>query len=310
VSLTIELTDMMLPGVSDVILNKDDDLIFLTVGMYKLFLSKAGGRDARDLYLHLMFTARMQETNQVWANKTYLKKGLSLGDTRLKRAKALLKKLGLIEYVQPRKKGKVEKVYIRLTKLWSWQTIARAAGSVFEPAAKSPFLPQGRFTAPPVRGPLNALSEKVNKRVEQPSAEEKPTASPSLAKSKGPRTPHGRLRVLFCELYRMKYGVARAPFNAACAGQLRNDLERLGEEKLARCLRFLFDRPPARMKSFAYMALHTFLPEAEKALESEERQLRLLKTCRACGKASETTGIDCPKCGEPDAYQAREAHRA
>jgi len=43
VSLTIELTDMMLPGVSDVILNKDDDLIFLTVGMYKLFLSKAGG---------------------------------------------------------------------------------------------------------------------------------------------------------------------------------------------------------------------------------------------------------------------------
>jgi hypothetical protein len=72
-SLSLELADVMLPGVSDVILDKDSDLIFLTVGMYKLFLSRANGGDARDLYLHLMFTARMQETNQVWANKEYLK---------------------------------------------------------------------------------------------------------------------------------------------------------------------------------------------------------------------------------------------
>ncbi len=300
--LTIELADVMLPGISDVTLNKNDDLIFLTVGMYKLFLSRQGGRDARDLYLHLMFTARLQETNQVWANKTYLKEGLFLGDARLKRAKALLKKLGLIEYVKERGgRGRLSKVYIRLTKLWSWGTLAdRTTGSVSEPVVESPILPQGRFTTPLVPGPRNALSEKENKRVEQPSvAQAKPTASPSPAKNKGPRTPHGRVRALYGELYRKNTRAASAPFNKACAGQLRNDLVRLGEDRLARCIRWLFEHPPARMQSFSYMSLHTFLPEAEKAQATEDRRLSMVRVCPHCGKRQEHTGADCLYCRQP-----------
>ena len=101
--------------VSNICLDKDGDLLFLTVGMYKLFLSQQGGHDAFQLYMHLMFTARLQETNQVWARDTYLMKGLGIGTPRLKKAKALLKKLGLIEYVRNRKEdGTLDKVYIKM----------------------------------------------------------------------------------------------------------------------------------------------------------------------------------------------------
>ena len=44
-----------------------------------------------------------------------------------------------------------------------------------------------------------------NQKVEQPSAEAHPTDSSSLAKSKEARTPHGRLRALFSELYRKNH---------------------------------------------------------------------------------------------------------
>ncbi len=137
--------------------DKDGDLLFCTVGLYKLFLSQKGGHDAFQLYIHLMFTARLQETNQVWAKNSYLMKGLGMGTPRLKKAKALLKKLGLVEYVQSRKNdGTMGEVYIKMN------FITR------EPTA-------GIVTAPPVSRPTgasrqmlkmnkeNALKEKKNK---------------------------------------------------------------------------------------------------------------------------------------------------
>jgi hypothetical protein len=111
-------------------------------------------------------------------------------------------------------------------------------------------------------------------------------------------------------LYHKKTRAARAPFNPACARQLKNDLGRLGEETLSRALCSIFENPPQRMQSFGYMAVHTFLPDIEKRLSDEDRRFRLLKTCKACGKQSDTTGIDCPKCGEPDAFPRKEAVNA
>ena len=128
-------------------------------------------------------------------------------------------------------------------------------------------------------------------RVEEPAA----LSSPAPQKEK---TPHGRVHALYSELYRKSTGAARAPFNAACAGQLRNDLTRLGEDRLARCLRWLFAHPPARMASRSYMALHTFLPEAETALTAEDRRLSMIRVCPGCGKEQEHTGADCLFCGQ------------
>jgi hypothetical protein len=99
-----------------------NDLIFTTVGKYRLFLAyeEAGrnGMDAYLLYSHLMYVGRWQSTNQVWANNSYIRNGLNWGETRLKKAKDLLKELGLMEVIKSKpdkkNKGKFSKTYIKI----------------------------------------------------------------------------------------------------------------------------------------------------------------------------------------------------
>lgn len=84
--------------------------------MWTVFLAhKRIGHEALGLYLHLMFTARLQETNQVKANSEYLCRGLRIGKVKLRTLKALLHKLGLIEYVQRRNtNGQITEQYTKL----------------------------------------------------------------------------------------------------------------------------------------------------------------------------------------------------
>jgi hypothetical protein len=100
---------------SKVGIENEADIIFITVKKYKFFFAekKSGGIDALLLYLHLMFTARVQETASVYAKDSYLRKGLGFGEKRLKRAKAFLHKANLIEYKQSRdSSGLFEEKYI------------------------------------------------------------------------------------------------------------------------------------------------------------------------------------------------------
>jgi hypothetical protein len=81
----------------------DGDLIFVTVAKYKLFLSYGKiGMDAYLLYSHLIFTARLQQTNQVKATNLYLRQGLCWTKERLSKAKNLLYDLSLIETIKTR----------------------------------------------------------------------------------------------------------------------------------------------------------------------------------------------------------------
>jgi len=76
----------------------EGEIIFTTVAKYKLFLSYGKiGMDAYLLYSHLMFTARLQHTNNVKANNVYLRQGLKMGKERLQKAKNLLTELELIK---------------------------------------------------------------------------------------------------------------------------------------------------------------------------------------------------------------------
>ena len=70
----------------------DDDLIFVTVGVYKMFIKIDYGMDALLLYLHLMFTAKMQSVYDV-----NLRKGLGWSRNKIVRIKDILKEMGLIE---------------------------------------------------------------------------------------------------------------------------------------------------------------------------------------------------------------------
>jgi hypothetical protein len=102
-------------------IDKDSDIIPMTVGLYRFFLaSGAAGQDAQALYLHLIFTARLQETQQVRANNVYLGNGLGWGQAKVRSAKSFLVKAGLISYVRGRgEDGRVGEVYIRLRFLQS-----------------------------------------------------------------------------------------------------------------------------------------------------------------------------------------------
>jgi len=97
-------------------INKHEDIIPLTVGTYRLFLAKGQlGMEALLLYVHLMFTARLQETPKVKATDSYLRNGLQVGVVKLKKLKSFLKSLGLIEYVNRRgEDGRYEEIYIQV----------------------------------------------------------------------------------------------------------------------------------------------------------------------------------------------------
>ncbi len=112
--------------IESVVIEPAFDLIFITVAKYEMFLSMgAEGRDAKDLYEHLMYTARRQGTNQVKAKDIYLKKGLNWGSERLRKAKNLLKELGLMEVVQERdEKGHFKNGYIKV-KAATLETVTR-----------------------------------------------------------------------------------------------------------------------------------------------------------------------------------------
>ncbi len=300
-SLSLEIADVMLPELLQVDENQDS-LPPITVGLYRAFMAKGKrGIDAKSVYEHLLFTYRLQRTDKVWATNEYIENGLKMGERRIRIAKSLLAKMNLISTVREKDaKGRITKTYTRLSLLPNPVTSTSA-----ESARVDADSPADRFrTGGP--GP-QMLEEEIKKS--SASAQALPSQRPKT-KKKTSDAQGGRLQKLFFELYHKKTGAARAPFNPACARQLKNDLERLGEDKLSRALRSIFETPPARMRAFDYMSVHHFLPDIEKRLADEDRRLRLRKTCRACGKASETSGIDCPKCGEPDAYQSEAARRA
>lgn len=130
-------------------IEQDEDLLFLTIKKYKLFLKhkEEGGLDAMNLYLHYMFTARLQHTNVIKANDAYVRKGLGWGISKLKKSKSLLKKWKLIEYKQDRNAGgqmQEQYIFLRISGSLPQDNIC-TGGTNIEPAVQE--------TAPPVDRP-------------------------------------------------------------------------------------------------------------------------------------------------------------
>lgn len=105
----------------------EQDIVFMSVKLYKLFMAYGReGHQAKELLLHYIFTARWQGTNSVRADDVYCKNGLFWGSKKLKDAKALLHKLGLIEYKQMKNEvGQFEHRYIIV------KPLTHTGGSVF-----------------------------------------------------------------------------------------------------------------------------------------------------------------------------------
>ena len=104
---------------------KSPDCIILSVPLYGMFIAHGKeGIDAMNVYIHLYYTAKKQHTNQVWAAARYLKKGLTMGHDRIKKAKSFLHKKGLISYIQKQdpETGKLEKTYIKINYIYTQET--------------------------------------------------------------------------------------------------------------------------------------------------------------------------------------------
>ena len=283
-SMTLDLDDILFPD--KMFVDYKADSVVLNVGLYEAFLATflAKGQDGRDaflVYTHLLYTHRREGTNRPWATIEYLKKGLGLGGDKIKRAKALLVKMGLIAYRQQHTgKGQTGKAFIELLLV-------------------------------PNPGPARPAPEAKEEAGELEGQTSETEAPEDFDDDEGTRK-HSYQQYfvkLFTSLYKQRFK-SNAPWAAKKDySLLALDYKRLGKEGLEAGIRWLFAHS-TRMQGFSYGSIHTFLPEAEKALADEARKLRLLKTCRACGKQSDTTGQDCPKCGEPDAFVAKEAEHA
>jgi len=104
-------------NVDNVILDDWYNTIPVSVGQYEFFMANGkDGMDALLVLMHLIYTGRRQQTNQVWASVSYIRKGLSMGADRLKRAKSFLHEHGFIEYIQNRDEQtkQVGKTYIKV----------------------------------------------------------------------------------------------------------------------------------------------------------------------------------------------------
>ena len=144
-------------------IDPEGDIIFLTMSRYKKLMSfGVVGMDAKNLYEHLMFTARLQGTMSVWAKDTYLMKGLHLGKDKLKKAKALLHKLKLIEYRQDRdEEGHFKDSYILIKTSYTTAPVDRV-----EPPPDSDNEPGGLIYRPPGHPdhPLQTTNSNTSKK--------------------------------------------------------------------------------------------------------------------------------------------------
>ena len=93
-----------------------DSLPSITVGLYKAFMARGKtGFDALLLYMHLLFTYRLQSDNCLHADDVYCMRGLQIGEQKLKAAKAILSRMGLIRYRQKRgARGRTERWFLEL----------------------------------------------------------------------------------------------------------------------------------------------------------------------------------------------------
>ncbi len=157
----------------------DEDIIWLTTGLYEAFMAYGKkGMDAYLLYSHLVYTARRQKTNSVWAVDAYLGNGLSMGKTRLVAARKLLIKMGLIEISQNRNvDGTLQKSYtkVKTSRLWA-----------FSPHSQNPPVDTstyGQSATNALKGKGSALKENTNALVEVFEAARKAYPGSKLGKA-------------------------------------------------------------------------------------------------------------------------------
>ena len=98
----------------------EENLIILSKQTIDEFLKYKNAVDLISVYSFYYYTAKWQQTNQPKAVVSYVVKGLSLPEKRVKKARAVLKELGLITDIRTidAKTMKITGFYIKLNYIW------------------------------------------------------------------------------------------------------------------------------------------------------------------------------------------------
>ena len=249
----------------------------LTVGMYRAFLAKGrAGIQALMVYLHLLFTYRLQRTDHVYATNDYIQRGLSMGERIIKSAKGLLRKMGLIETIRRRDdKGRIAKTYLKLNLLPN--PGAKTIGAEIAPLD----------TIGAVFHPVD-LDRKFLKKKKKILEEEK--------RERGCR--YTTTFETFWTSYPRKRdkGVAFDKYRATLKrGAAESDLLTAARSYAAEC------QAEGRQERYIKHA-STFLGPKEpwkEYLIPAKGRFSLLRVCPHCGKEQEHSGADCLYCWKP-----------
>lgn len=103
----------------DISYNVIDEPIVISKGLLDLLLKKENPADCIALYTFLYYTAKWQGTNQPKATVSYIAKALNWSENRVRKTKAILRELNLIEDVKRKNKsGKIEGHYLKVNFIW------------------------------------------------------------------------------------------------------------------------------------------------------------------------------------------------
>jgi hypothetical protein len=173
-----------------------DDIINIPMSItkYEMFLAHGPvGEHARALYMHLLYTGIRQQTNQVWANRAYIKKGLYWGQLKYQTALNLLIKLKLVEIIQTTNNGNIKgKKYIKVitrTPLSTKNRTVQKNDTMINHKWKTRVVDSSQTNSSQTNlGQLSALGKKEN-ALGKKQEEEKKIPLPSQTKNKEKETP-------------------------------------------------------------------------------------------------------------------------
>jgi hypothetical protein len=96
--------------------NVDEDILWITMRKYALFMSYGKiGIDAMALYMHYLFTSKLQKTGSIKALDTYCREGLDWGRDRMLKAKQLLADLNIaVTVIRRDEKGRILGSYVKI----------------------------------------------------------------------------------------------------------------------------------------------------------------------------------------------------
>ncbi|MEI6296482.1 MAG: hypothetical protein WCO84_02430 [bacterium] len=120
-----------------------------------LFLKEKNFAKIYGLYCFYYYTARWQKTNQVWAVKSFVMKGMKIGKKAFEKAHKRLEELGLVKrFARKDENGKIKNWYVKVNYILKRTTIK----SVIDQEDKKVPVVQGDQNVPVDLDATNALS--------------------------------------------------------------------------------------------------------------------------------------------------------